>query len=57
MRVQWRLAQLYRELGREAEAQAIEGELRELLAYADPDYWLVRELENLLSPASASTAS
>ena len=57
LRVQWRLAQLYRELGREAEAQAIEGELRELLAYADPDFWLVRELENLHRPATASAAA
>ena len=47
MRVRLRLAQLYLKLGREAEALEIEAELRELLRYADPDLWLVRELEGL----------
>ncbi len=44
MRVRLRLAQLYLKLDREAEALEIEAELRELLRYADPDLWLVRQL-------------
>ena len=47
MRVRLRLAQLYRRLDRDAEALEIEAELRELLRYADPDLWLVRQLEDL----------
>ncbi len=47
MRVRLRLAQLYRKLDREAEALEIEAELRELLRYADPDYWLLRQLQGL----------
>ena len=35
MRTQHQLAQLYREVGREVEARAIESELLALLAYAD----------------------
>jgi len=44
MRVRLRLAQLYLKLDREAEALEIEAELRDLLRYADPDLWLVRQL-------------
>ena len=44
MRVQLDLASLYRELGRASDAQRLEDELRALLVYADPDFWLVREL-------------
>ncbi len=45
IRIRWRLAQLYRKLGREAEAQEIEAELRELLAYADPDIPILLQLK------------
>ncbi len=38
MRVQWRLAQLYRKVGRTHDARRIEAELRDLLAYADTDF-------------------
>jgi tetratricopeptide (TPR) repeat protein len=38
------LAGLYRRMGREQEARKIEDELRKLLACADPDHALVREL-------------
>ncbi|MDA2914237.1 tetratricopeptide repeat protein [Acidobacteriia bacterium AH_259_A11_L15] len=45
MRVQMGLAQLYRKVGREQDAQKIEAELRKLLAYADPDHALLRQLQ------------
>jgi hypothetical protein len=38
------LAGLYRRMGREQEARKIEDELRKLLACADPDHAIVREL-------------
>lgn len=41
------LAQLYRRLGRVQDAERIESELRKLLAYADPDYPLLVELNRL----------
>ena len=47
MRVAWKLAVMYRKLGRLAEARVIEDELRELLVYADADMWLVRQLQRL----------
>ena len=47
MRVRLRLAQLYLKLDREAEAREIEAELRDLLRYADPDLWLLRQLQAL----------
>jgi len=37
-------ARLYRRLGREPEAERIEDELRKLLAYADDDHAIAREL-------------
>ena len=46
LRVQGHLAQLYREMGRDEEAGTIEAELRSLLAYADPDYPILRQLES-----------
>ena len=45
-RIQLRLADLYRQLGRETEAEKIEAELRQLLVYADSDYWIVQELNH-----------
>jgi len=38
------LMHTYRDLGRQADADQIEDELRRLLARADPDYWLLCEL-------------
>lgn len=56
MEVQVQLATLYRELGRETDAQAIEHELRRNCAWADPEFPILRELEGLSSglPAPAS---
>ena len=45
VRVRLRLASLYRALGRTAESDQIEAEIRDLLAYADEDYWMVRYLD------------
>jgi hypothetical protein len=45
VRVQGQLAQLYREMGRDAEARKIEEKLRALLAYADRDHPIVRQLD------------
>lgn len=38
MRIQVKLAEVYRKLGRQSDAEKIEKELLTLLAYADPDY-------------------
>ena len=46
MKAQLRLAELYRKVGREAEALAVEEELRRLLAHADPDLPMLRQLES-----------
>ncbi len=45
MMVQLELARFYREHGRDQDADAIEVELRQLMAVAEPDFWLVRELD------------
>ncbi|MDX1500844.1 MAG: serine/threonine-protein kinase [Thermoanaerobaculia bacterium] len=45
--VRLQLAELYRHLGRDADARAVEEELRGLLRYADADYRLLRRLEHL----------
>lgn len=45
IRIQWQLAQLYRKLGREHEAEVIETELLKLLAYADPDHPILLQLK------------
>ncbi|MEE8201861.1 MAG: tetratricopeptide repeat protein [Candidatus Acidoferrales bacterium] len=55
MRVQMRLAQLYRKVGREEEAQKIEAELLKLLAYADPDHPLLRQLRATQALAAAQS--
>ena len=47
MRVRLRLASFYRKVGREQEAREIEAELRKLLAYADPDHPILRQLKRL----------
>ncbi len=44
LRIRFRLAQVYRKLGLEKEARAVEAELRKLLAYADPDFPLLAQL-------------
>lgn len=53
MRTQHQLAQLYREVGREVEARAIESELLALLAYADTDHPMLLDLQQR-SGASAN---
>ena len=45
--VELRRAQVYRQLGRVAEAEQIESGLRTLLAHADPDHVILRELTPL----------
>jgi len=45
VRVQGLLAQLYREMGRDEDAGKIEAELRSLLAYADADHPILRQLD------------
>jgi hypothetical protein len=52
MRDQMDLATLYRRLDRAQDAEKIEGELRQLLAYADPDYPMLVELKRLQSNPS-----
>lgn len=47
MQDQMDLAQLYRSLGRDKDAEKIEDELRKLLTYADPDYPMLVELKRL----------
>ena len=44
MRIEWRRAELYRKIGRDEEAREIEAELLKLLAYADPDHPILRQL-------------
>ena len=43
--VQAHLARVSRQLGLEEEARQIEDELRRLLAHADPDFAILRQLE------------
>ena len=45
--VELRRAQVYRQLGRVEEAEQIEAGLRTLLAHADPDHVILRELKGL----------
>lgn len=47
LRCRFQLAQLYREAGREKDARRIEEELRQLLALADLDHPIRRELDRL----------
>ncbi|MEE8200095.1 MAG: tetratricopeptide repeat protein, partial [Candidatus Acidoferrales bacterium] len=55
LRVQAQLAQVYRKLGREQEAQEIEAELLKLLAYADPDHHILRQLRATQALAAAQS--
>ena len=50
MKAQLRLAELYRKVGREAEALAVEEELRRLTVYADPEFLIVQELRSREQP-------
>jgi len=52
VRVQGQLAQLYREMSRDAEGRKIEEKLRALLAYADPDHPILRQLDRTKELAS-----
>ena len=45
LKLQAQLAQLYRELGRDADARKIEDELRQRLALADADHPILRQLD------------
>jgi len=45
LRVRLALAKLYRETGRDEDAQEIEEDLRKHLAYADPDHPILRQLD------------
>jgi hypothetical protein len=53
---QFQLAQLYRKVGREADARKSEDELRKLLVYADPDHPIVLQLQRLQAPALAESS-
>ena len=46
-RIQWRLAEVYREMGREEDTRKIEEELLGLLTYADPDHPILAQLRHL----------
>ena len=46
VRVQAQLAEYYRKMGRDAEARKIEEKLRALLASADPDHPILRQLDH-----------
>ena len=46
-RIQWRLAEVYRKLGRDEDALRIEEETLKLLTYADPDHPILLRLTNL----------
>jgi tetratricopeptide (TPR) repeat protein len=50
-----RLARLYRELGRQREAQEIESTLSKFLAHADPDHPLLRQLKRSRDVAVAES--
>jgi hypothetical protein len=47
LRVQWRLAQLYRKMGRLEEAEKVEAELSKMLAYADPEHPILLQLKQV----------
>ena len=51
MRTRWQLAKLYRQVGRTDDAQAIESELLDLLAFADADHPMLLDLQRLQSQA------
>jgi serine/threonine protein kinase/predicted Zn-dependent protease len=45
LKVEWRLAQLYRKLGRSEEAEKVEADLSKMLAYADPEHPILLQLK------------
>ena len=45
-RIQWRLAEVYRKLGRDEDIRRIEEELLRLLELADPDHPILVQLKN-----------
>ena len=45
LRTEWQLAELYRAMGRSADAEKVEDELRKMLVYADADHPIFRELQ------------
>jgi hypothetical protein len=53
MRTRLQLAQIYREMGRNQDAQKVEAELRKLLAYADPNHPILVELNRTKAIATA----
>ena len=55
LRTQWHLSQLYRKLDLPEEAEEIESELRQLLAYADPDHPIRSRLPLRLVQAGKGT--
>lgn len=57
MRDQIELARLYRRLGRVQDAEKIENELRKLLAYADPDFPILLELNKLQDTSTIAQTS
>jgi DNA-binding winged helix-turn-helix (wHTH) protein/tetratricopeptide (TPR) repeat protein len=58
LRNELQLADLYHEMGRLSEAEAVENELRKMLVYADADHPILRELQKRgPSAAVASTKS
>ncbi|MFQ5818232.1 MAG: hypothetical protein ACE5H2_09815 [Terriglobia bacterium] len=56
MRTQVQLAELYRKVGREQEAQEIEAELVKLLAHADDDHPVLRQLKRTQDVAVAQSS-
>ncbi len=56
MRVQIRLAEINRRLGRLGEAQEIENELRRLLVHADRDHEILREVERAAERTAVKVA-
>ena len=45
LRIRLTLAEIYREMGRDEDALKIEAELRSMLAYADADHPILRQLD------------
>ncbi len=45
LRMRLMLVEIYREMGRDEDARKIEDELRSLLAYADADHPILRQLD------------
>jgi len=57
LRIRLMLAETYREMGRDEDAQKIEAELRSLLAYADADHPILRQLEPTTTTAFQQAAN